>query len=191
LDKVQLLQKVKVFSSWTHSSLTHLSYTLTKVEYSMNDRIVMFGQALRDNFILVEGEVALTTKIKLDQTNMLDSVSYTEVKLASLFGGSILGDIELTAEKSKTYMVTAKVMSSSCTVLRISKEDFQHLILNAPDSNVGRLITEGAAATYEFRKQRLLEAQKVKKLEKKEKVDKQNSEASTVMRLRNKVKRAR
>eukprot|EP00520_Triparma_pacifica_P018266 CAMPEP_0118658526 /NCGR_PEP_ID=MMETSP0785-20121206/14617_1 /TAXON_ID=91992 /ORGANISM="Bolidomonas pacifica, Strain CCMP 1866" /LENGTH=608 /DNA_ID=CAMNT_0006551553 /DNA_START=12 /DNA_END=1835 /DNA_ORIENTATION=- len=190
LEKKQLLGKLPMFSKWTSSALTHVSYTMTKVEYSMNDKIVMFGQALRDVYILVEGEVDLTTKIKLDKTNVLDSVSFTEVKLASLLGGSILGDIELTVEKSKTYRVTARVKSSSCVVLKMSKQDFKDLILNAPDSVVGGLIRSNAAATYEFRKKRLLEAQKVKKLQKKEKVDKKNAEASTVARLRNKVKRA-
>ncbi|GMH54880.1 hypothetical protein TrRE_jg7753 [Triparma retinervis] len=190
LEKKRLLGMLPAFSSWTSSALTHVSYTMTKVEYSMNDKIVMFGQALRDVFILVEGEVDLTTKIRLDKTNVLDSVSFTEVRVASLLSGSILGDLELTVEKSKTFRVTARVKSSSCVLLKISTDDFKDLILNAPDSKVGQLIRRNAAATSEFRKTRLLEAQEAKKLEKKEKVDKKNSEASTVAKLRSKVKRA-
>jgi CRP-like cAMP-binding protein len=189
LEKKRLLGMLPAFSSWTSSALTHVSYTMTKVEYSMNDKIVMFGQALRDVFILVEGEVDLTTKIRLDKTNVLDSVSFTEVRVASLLSGSILGDLELTVEKSKTFRATARVKSSSCVLLKISTDDFKDLILNAPDSKVGQLIRRNAAATSEFRKTRLLEAQEAKKLEKKEKEDKKNSEASTVAKLRSKVKR--
>lgn len=188
-EKKKMLGKVPTFSSWTDSALTHVSYTMTKVEYAMNDKIVMFGQAMRDVFILVEGEVDLTTKIKLDKTNVLDSVSFTEVRVASLLSGSILGDLELTVEKSKTYRVTARVKTSSCVMLKMSTDDFKDLILNSPDSDVGQTIRSNAAATSAFRKTRLLEAQKAKKFEKKVKVDKKLSEASTVSKLRNKVKR--
>ncbi|GMI35508.1 hypothetical protein TrCOL_g10327 [Triparma columacea] len=159
-EKKKMLGKVPTFSSWTDSALTHVSYTMTKVEYAMNDKIVMFG------------------------------VSFTEVRVANLLSGSILGDLELTVEKSETYRVTARVKTSSCVMLKMSTDDFKDLILNSPDSDVGQTIRSNAAATSAFRKTRLLEAQKAKKFEKKVKVDKKLSEASTVSKLRNKVKRA-
>ena len=188
--KLKLLKRVPLFSGLANAPLTHLSYCLTLAEYSLNDKVATFGEAVRQVFIIVEGELSLKTKIKLSETNILGSVTYEEVKLASITNGAILGDIETTVDKSPTYKVTARVATSKCTVLKMLVDDFDVLVLNAPDTSIGRIIREGAAATHDFRKQRLLEAQKARMLEKKKKVDMINSNSKIVQRLRSKARRA-
>ena len=120
---------------------------------------------------------------------MLDVVTYRDIQLTTIHSGSILGDIETTVDKSKSWRVTATVKSSTCTLLKIEKEDFMHLVLNSPDS-IGDKIRMGAEAVVHFRQKRLREAQRMLVKEKKTVVDAANSESKTATRLRNRVQRA-
>ena len=108
VKKISHMKKVKLFESWPPSALTHLSYKMETKEHSYNDKIVLMGEAVREIFLVVDGEINLTTKVKVDSTNVLDNVTYRDVQLATVHSGSILGDIEMTVEKSKSWKVTAK-----------------------------------------------------------------------------------
>ncbi|GMH67047.1 hypothetical protein TL16_g04577 [Triparma laevis f. inornata] len=185
--KIGIMKSFKLFSSWPTSALSHLSYKMEIKEYAYNDKMAVVGEAIRDIYLLAEGEISLTSRIKVEGTNVLDTVTYKEVQLATINTGSILGDIETTVDLVKSWKVAATVKSSTARVLVMTKEDFVHLVLNSP-GDVGEKIRSGAEAVFRFRRERLLEAQRLKLKEKKVQVDKKNSESKTVEKLRQREK---
>ncbi|GMI14423.1 hypothetical protein TrVE_jg13212 [Triparma verrucosa] len=187
--KIAILKGFKLFSSWPPSALSHLSYKMDIKEYAYNDKMVVGGSAIRDIYFVAEGEINLELKIRVEGTNVLDSVTFKSVQVATIHTGSILGDIETTVEKSKSWRVTAKVKSATAKVLRMEKEDFIHLVLNSP-GDVGEKVKLGAEAVHQFRKERIRDAKRMKLKEKKVQVDKKNSESKTVENLRQRVQRA-
>ena len=71
----------------------------------------------------------------------------------------------------------------------MDRHDFEHLVLNSPDS-IGEKIRMGAEAVNQFRRRRLVDAQRMLLKEKKTAVDAANSESKTAARLRTRVLRA-
>ena len=59
------MRKIKLFESWPPSALTHLSYKMQTKEHSYNDKIVLMGEAVREIYLIVDGDISLTSKVKV------------------------------------------------------------------------------------------------------------------------------
>jgi hypothetical protein len=169
LQKVALMNDLKVFSTWTKSAIIHTSYAMERLVYGYNNVIAKMNQKMFDIFIICDGQCAVTTSIAVKATNILDSETRSTVAVADVFKGTIIGDIDI-MEGSKKYGCTYTVKSSECVVLAMRLDDFKQLIMKAPDGT-GDKILQGAAALKAYREERLVDVQK-----KEVKIKKQSNE---------------
>jgi hypothetical protein len=143
---------------------------------------------VREVYFMADGEVHLSARVELDQANVLDEVTHAELPVADVYAGSIIGDSEV-VEGLKHYKVTATVKSAECTVLSMSRSDFELIVLRAPD-DTGEKVRAGVAAAKAFREERLSKLQKKKKKEKVEKFNEELAESRVASKMRKQVERA-
>lgn len=115
-DKIELLHCLPLFNRWSKKSLEKLTFFFNTVTYKQNQVIYYKDQKAECAFIVVKGEVELTT------TNQVDKILPKELKVAIIGQKDFFGDEELLLDVNRKY--TAKCASKFLSLYCINKEDF-------------------------------------------------------------------
>jgi CRP/FNR family cyclic AMP-dependent transcriptional regulator len=113
--KVQALKRVPLFSGLSRKELTELARRTEDLEVPAGEVLCKEGDTGREFFVIVEGEIDITTNGK---------------NVAARGSGDFVGEIALLEDTKRTATVTA---STPLRVFVLTREDFRQLVRESPD----------------------------------------------------------